>query len=67
MNGAGAIGRVCPGFLADKFGPLNVITPAAYACLLLLGCWKSVSSRAGLYAFAVFYGISVQILYGELC
>ncbi|KAF4869481.1 MFS transporter asaE [Colletotrichum siamense] len=58
MNGVGAIGRVIPGFLADLFlGPLNVVTPAAAVCTILLFSWMAIKSAAGLYAWAVIYGI----------
>ncbi|KAH9229074.1 hypothetical protein K456DRAFT_1923736 [Colletotrichum gloeosporioides 23] len=58
MNGVGAIGRVIPGFLADLFlGPLNVVTPAAAVCTILLFSWMAIKSAAGLYAWAVVYGI----------
>ncbi|TDZ38404.1 Aspyridones efflux protein apdF [Colletotrichum trifolii] len=58
MNGVGAIGRVLPGFLADHFlGPLNVVTPAALVCTVLLYCWIAVKSEPALYAWAVLYGM----------
>lgn len=59
LNGVGAVGRVVPGYLADKyFGPLNLIGPFAFVSGLLLYCWAAVNSRAGLIAFAVVYGMS---------
>ena len=58
LNGVGAIGRLIPGYLADKyFGPLNLIVPFAFVSGLLLLCWPAVSSKTGLIAFAVVYGI----------
>ena len=58
MNGVGAFGRLIPGYLADKyFGPLNLILPFAFVSGLLLYCWTAVSSKNGLIAFAVVYGI----------
>lgn len=58
MNGVGAIGRVVPGFLADLYlGPLNVVTPAAFTCMVLLYCWNAVKNRAALYCWAVLYGM----------
>lgn len=57
MNGVGAIGRVIPGFLADLYlGPLNVVTPAAAICTILLFCWMAIQSSTALYVWAVFYG-----------
>ncbi|KAL0934423.1 MFS monocarboxylate transporter [Colletotrichum truncatum] len=58
MNGVGAIGRVIPGFLADLFlGPLNVVTPAAAVCTILLFCWNAIKTAPALYVWAVLYGI----------
>lgn len=56
MNGASTFGRVVPGFLADRIGPLNVSAPAAMICMILLWCWIPDSSIGGLFAFAVLYG-----------
>ncbi|OLN86143.1 putative transporter MCH4-like protein 7 [Colletotrichum chlorophyti] len=58
MNGVGAVGRVLPGFLADQYlGPLNVVTPAAAICTVLLYCWTAIESAPALYGWAVLYGI----------
>lgn len=58
LNGIGAIGRMIPGYLADKyFGPMNLLVPFAFGSGLLLYCWAAVSSRTGLIAFAVVYGL----------
>lgn len=57
MNGVGVIGRVIPGFLADKYvGPLNVVSPAAGVCTILLFCWMAIKTVPALYVWAVFYG-----------
>ena len=57
-NGVGLFGRMIPAYLADKyFGPLNVLIPFTFISGLLLFCWSAVSSRGGLTAFAVIYGI----------
>lgn len=58
MNGVGAIGRILPGFLADLWlGPLNVVTPAATMCMVLLYSWNVVDSATGLYVWAIIYGV----------
>ena len=58
LNGTGAVGRLVPGYLADRyFGPLNLLVPFAFSAALLLYCWAAVSSRSGLIAFAVIYGM----------
>ncbi|KAF6833116.1 MFS monocarboxylate transporter [Colletotrichum musicola] len=66
MNGVGVIGRVVPGFLADKFvGPLNVVSPAAGVCTILLFCWMAIESTPALYVWAVFYGIFGATVQGQ--
>ncbi|OQE47071.1 hypothetical protein PENCOP_c001G00444 [Penicillium coprophilum] len=57
-NGAGILGRLIPAYLADsKFGPLNTIIPLTLGASLMMFCWTAVHSTAGLYVFAVLYGI----------
>jgi MFS family permease len=57
-NGAGILGRLIPAYLADRyFGPLNTIIPLTLGASLMMFCWSAVQSVAGLYAFAVLYGI----------
>lgn len=58
LNGVGAIGRIVPNFLADRyFGPLNTLIPASLFSALICFCWIVVSSRGGLYGWAVCYGL----------
>lgn len=57
MNGAGLVGRLLPNFLADRFGPLNMLAPACMLCGVCLFSWIAVGGPAGLYAWSVFYGI----------
>ncbi|TEY87402.1 hypothetical protein BOTCAL_0002g00080 [Botryotinia calthae] len=58
LNAVGVVGRVLPNHLADRvFGPLNTLVPIAVIDSLLCFCWIAVSSRGGLYAWAVMYGI----------
>jgi MFS family permease len=58
MNGVGVVGRIVPNFLADRyFGPLNSLIPVCLFSGTLTFCWIAVSSRGGLYAWAVIYGI----------
>ena len=66
-NGVGFFGRVIPAYLADRyFGPLNTLIPFAFVSGLVLFCWAAISSRGGLVAFAVIYGLfsaSIQSLF----
>jgi MFS family permease len=57
LNAVGTIGRIIPNHYADRvFGPLNTIIPITIASGLIILCWIAVSSRGGLYAWAVMYG-----------
>lgn len=56
INGASAIGRVGGGYLAIRFGPLNVMmvsTPVAAACSF---AWPFVTSEAAFIVVLVLYG-----------
>ena len=58
-NGIGLIGRMMPAYISDRyFGPLNTIIPFAFITGLLLYCWIAVTSRGGLVAFSIIYGLS---------
>ncbi|POS87382.1 hypothetical protein EPUL_003288 [Erysiphe pulchra] len=67
LNGVGLIGRIAPNILADFYaGSLNVLIIVCVSSGVMSFCWISVSNRAGLYSWAVFYGIvsaAVQSLY----
>ncbi|KAI1613481.1 major facilitator superfamily domain-containing protein [Exophiala viscosa] len=42
INGIGAIGRIVPGLVADRWcGPLNVIKPATAVCTVMLYTWST--------------------------
>lgn len=58
MNGVGIIGRLLPNHLADRWGTLTIFGPTAGYSALMTYCWLSISSRAGLYAWAAFGGIA---------
>ena len=59
MNAAALFVRPVLGFIADRYlGPLNSLIPAVALCAVLLYCWIAVKTAAGLYAFAVIYGIA---------
>ncbi|TVY33068.1 Aspyridones efflux protein [Lachnellula subtilissima] len=58
LNGVGVVGRIVPNYLADRYsGPLNTLIPVVIVTSVLCFCWIAVSSRGGLYAWAVIYGI----------
>ncbi|KAI9894128.1 MAG: hypothetical protein M1814_003982 [Vezdaea aestivalis] len=58
MNGVGAIGRIISGIAADRWmGPLSVMLVFTSVSGLLLFIMIAVKDLAGLWAFAVIYGI----------
>ncbi|KAL7267498.1 hypothetical protein RUND412_009914 [Rhizina undulata] len=57
MNAVGLIGRLIPGFLADKyFGPLNLLVPITTIVGVCFFGWMKVHSYAGLIIWSCFYG-----------
>jgi len=59
LNGVGVVGRIVPNFLADRYlGPMNSLIPVVFMTSILAFAWTGVVSRSGLYAWAVFYGMS---------
>ncbi|KAK6088492.1 major facilitator superfamily transporter [Seiridium cupressi] len=63
LNGIGVIGRILPNFIADRWtGLFNLLIPLSFAAGLLVYCWAAVHCEAGLYAFAVIYGLIAAAL-----
>ncbi|RFU74392.1 hypothetical protein TARUN_7853 [Trichoderma arundinaceum] len=63
LNGVGIIGRILPTIVADKWcGMLNMLIPMSFSASLLVYCWAAVTSTAGLYAFAIVYGLIAAAL-----
>ncbi|KAM3426872.1 hypothetical protein NHJ13734_009220 [Beauveria thailandica] len=63
LNGVGVVGRVSPTIVADRWcGPLNLIIAIGLAASLLVYCWAAVRTAAGLYVFAVVYGLAAAAL-----
>jgi MFS family permease len=63
----GALGRVASGFVGDRYlGGQNTLILIVALTSLLLFCWVEVTTQAGLYAWAVLYGIvgaTIQTLF----
>ncbi len=52
--------RPLAGYLANNFfGPINVFIGATTGVSILLFSWTGVTTREGMYAFSVFYGIVI--------
>ncbi|THW22493.1 MFS general substrate transporter [Aureobasidium pullulans] len=56
INAGSFLGRILGGLLANRVGQFNVVTAACYLSSLLLFCWLTISSSAGLVVFAVLFG-----------
>jgi MFS family permease len=57
LNGVGAIGRIIPNYIADRIGAVNVFIPTSLIGSLLVFCFIAIETPAGLYAWAVIYGL----------
>jgi MFS family permease len=58
LNGMGIPGRLIPNYLADRFGPVTLLIPTSMIASVCILSWMAVDSVAGLYAWAVFYGMA---------
>ncbi|EEU39598.1 uncharacterized protein NECHADRAFT_44133 [Fusarium vanettenii 77-13-4] len=57
LNGTGAIGRVIPNYIADRYGCLTVQIPLALVTGVMMYCWAAIKSTTGLFIWAAIYGI----------
>lgn len=58
LNGVGIIGRTLPAYLANRYtGPMNILLLVTIAAVILTYAMIGVTSRGGLYAWTVVYGI----------
>jgi MFS family permease len=58
----GFIFRLLPTYYADKIGSLNVLTPFAFICGIMMFGWIGIKSVGALYVFAVIYGSASAVL-----
>jgi MFS transporter, MCT family, solute carrier family 16 (monocarboxylic acid transporters), member 3 len=59
LNGLGIPARPIVGFVADHVtGPLNLFIGAALVLSTMIFGWIGVTTRVGMYVFAVFFGLS---------
>lgn len=65
LNGVGIIGRTVPAYVADRYtGPMNILLLITIASIICAYAMIGVTSRGGLYAWAVVYGIAGNALHG---
>lgn len=62
LNATSLFGRVFVGMLADGYGRYNMIVLVSIASGVLLFCWQSVSSNAGIIVFSAFTGLCTGAL-----
>ncbi|KZV74762.1 MFS monocarboxylate transporter-like protein [Peniophora sp. CONT] len=58
LNGASTLGRVVPNFIADKTGPLNILTPCAFLTAILAFCWIPVDAVGSMGVWCALYGLA---------
>lgn len=57
MNDIGYPGRIIPNYVADIFGPLNILIPLAFSSGIPVFGWSGVQDRGGLIGFSLIYGL----------
>jgi MFS family permease len=56
VNGASFLGRILPGFVADRYGKFNCIIIATLSSGVVILCWTRATSVAGLVIWSAAYG-----------
>jgi predicted MFS family arabinose efflux permease len=56
VNGASFLGRILPGFVADRYGKFNCIIVATLSSGVVILCWTRATSVAGLVLWSAAYG-----------
>ncbi|KAL8948323.1 MAG: hypothetical protein Q9222_005484 [Ikaeria aurantiellina] len=56
INAASVPGRIVPGWIAKKSGPVNMLMPASFISGILCFSWIGIHSASGLIVFAILYG-----------
>jgi MFS family permease len=66
VNGASFLGRILPGFVADKYGKFNCMIIATVSSGVVVLCWTRATSVAGLVIWSAAYGFvsGVSFVYG---
>jgi MFS family permease len=57
INASSVVGRILPGFIADKAGAFNVQVIFSFAmAIAILAYWTPSTNEAAIITFALFYG-----------
>lgn len=58
MNGIGAVGRLLPPWISDRYtGPVNIMIPFTMCSAITLYAWIAVDDGTSLWVFSAFYGL----------
>ena len=68
VNGASFLGRILPGFVADRYGKFNCMIVATMSSGVVVLCWTRATSVAGLVIWSAAYGFvsGVRPFYGSI-
>lgn len=58
INAASIPGRIIPGILGDKFGTANSLVGAGGTTALIIFCWPSAKSNAGIIMLSIAFGMT---------
>lgn len=64
INGSSLVGRLVPGYYADKIGSINVQTSVALMSTILTLCLLAIRNTPGLVVFSVLYGFAAGAFMG---
>lgn len=56
QNGSSFFGRLVPGVIADKIGPMNMLSIVSIITSIVTFCWIRMTTNSTLIGFAVLYG-----------
>ena len=56
LNAASTFGRIIPGILADKYGPINIFGLGAVMTGVVIFCFNEATSNASIIVYAVAFG-----------
>lgn len=65
VNGASFLGRILPGFVADRYGKFNCCIIATMSTGVVILCWTKAASVAGLVIWSAAYGFASGVSQGH--
>lgn len=58
VNAASLLGRILPGFVADRWGRFNILIVTSLAASIVAFCWTAATLVAGVIVFIAAYGFA---------